>query len=222
MKKLLVVSVLTLLITFSVNAQWKLGIKGGLNVTGFNTESLLVTEQTPAPGYFIGALVQCDLGKGFYFMPELRFSQRAISIDDANDKLNLQQYAGLSASDPTLLVNTQFLELPINFQFRFKVKTLRVFSEIGPQVAFRLSGNFNGDASACSSYGDAFAFRKIDYGVGLGAGVEYKHLLFGARWDWLFNRMGNEYHNPISNTGNENTFFNMKYLNGSLSAAYVF
>jgi hypothetical protein len=201
-------------------AQVRLGVKGGMNVSGFVTDSKVVDKQTPGVNFQLGGTFRYDFWV-LSLQSDLLYTQKTFQMDDAADKYYLQQYANLSSSDPALRYTSSAIEIPIDLRYRFKVKKSNFFVGTGPSFAFRLGGSFNGDADLSKAYGEVFPFRWFDCGYGFVGGVELGKMQVGLRWDWYLNRMGSVVENQYE-TGNVNLFHDMKYRNLSLTVGYFF
>ena len=221
MKKSLLLVAIAFIFVVSAQAQWRFGVKGGANVSGFFTESTVMTQQTPQVNFQLGGLAQINFWI-LTFQPELLYSQRSFRVEDAIDSYFLSQYAHLTTSHPTLDMTTRHLELPLNILYKQKIGSLKLIAEIGPKVTFNLGGTFNGEADLYKSYADAYPFHWIDYGAGAGLGVEYKNFVLGTRWDWFLGRMGKPVIDESYGPSNTNIFNQMKYLNFNLTLTRLF
>lgn len=222
MKKHTLLMALLMLISGIAVGQVRFGVKAGANMTSLFNESSTIDHTSPAFNFRLGGVMRYD----FWFLtlqPELMFTAKSTVLNDAYDKLLLREYAHLTTANPALNVTQYSLELPINLQAGIKIKNTRIYGEFGPFVSLNLGGKFNGNASYYKNYNNDFAFHRLDYGIGVGAGAEYKNFLLSARWDWGLGRIGQEVADPLSLTeGNANLFNQMKYRNLNLSLTFVF
>ena len=221
MKKIAICLSFLLTIFSTVQAQWQLGVRGGVQSSFFYTESNVMNQQNPGIGYELGVFGQYKMG-AFAFQPGLRFSNRTLCIEDANDKFYLSRYANLDAQHPRLQFSSNFIELPLSMLLKIKMKETKLLFEAGPQFSYRLNGAFNGETDDFQAYDEAMPFRNFDIGLGLGTGLEINNVVVGLRWDWYLNRMGKQIVNDISNTGEGNVFHQMKYNNLQLTVGYLF
>jgi hypothetical protein len=219
MKKLIVGTVLVILSVGISQAQLRFGIIGGANATGFYSESI-VDELTPQLNFHIGGMMQYDFWI-FTIQPELLYIQKGGRLDNAFEKNYLQEYVNLTADAPALRYTSSHIELPVNLIYKVNIGKTKVFAQVGPHLTFNLGGSFNGSSALYSAYAKDFPFRWINYGVGAGAGVEYKKFQLSAKYDWSFNWLGSKVPN-LYDTGNLNLFNDLKYKNLSLSLGYFF
>jgi len=220
MKKLSILVVLILLVVGTTQAQIRLGVKAGANASGFFNISTVADEQSPAYNFHIGGVMQYDFWI-FTLQPELIYSQKGGLLKDADDKYYLKQYAGLTEDAPELRYTSHHIELPVNLLYKVNIGKTKVFAEVGPYVSLNLGGTFNGSKKIFDNYTAQMPFRLFDYGVGAGAGLEYKKFQLSVKWDWGLNWLGTKVPN-VNNTGNINVFNDMKYRNLSISLGYFF
>jgi len=201
-------------------AQLRYGVKVGANVTNFKTDNALIDNVNMAPGYQLGVLMQYKFF-GFAIQPELLYSEKSVTLKDANASAYLTTYANLSAEDPDMKLSLKTIEIPLNIQYGIKLGKTYVYAQGGPYVSFLLGGSINGDKDAYKNVNNHFEFNKVNYGLGAGAGVEYKKYQISARYDFGLNPVGKETLNSISEA-NMNPFYDMKSRNLSVSVAYLF
>lgn len=220
MKKLSILVVLILIVVGTTQAQVRFGVKAGANASGLFNISSVVNEHSPAVNFQIGGIMQYDFWV-FTLQPELNLVQKSVRLNNAYDKYYLQQYAELTEDAPALNYKSTHIELPVNLLYKVNVGKTKIFAEVGPFVSFNLGGTFNDKIDKYANYADPMPFHWIDYGVGAGAGLEYKKFQLNAKWNWGLNWIGSKVPN-LNETGNINVFNDMKYLNLSLSLGYFF
>jgi hypothetical protein len=105
-----------------------------------------------------------------------------------------------------------YLQIPINAVGRYKVNDeISVFGLAGPYLAFALSGK-RGDPSHSIKFGSsADKWNALDFGLTLGAGVEYK--LFSLRL---------EYDLGLGNLYNDSGDYSLKNSSFGISVGYSF
>lgn len=157
MKKLLLVTVITVLGLTTTNAQdIKFGAKAGLNfafITGDNTNGF-----EPISDFHFGAMAEWKISDKFSLQPEIMYS-----VQGTNTNVD---------SEGEILLN--YLNLPIMGKY-YVAKGLSI--EAGPQIGFLLStkgGSIN--------YKDAL--KSTDFGVNFGVGYKLDNgLNFSARYN---------------------------------------
>lgn len=155
MKKVLLVTVLTVLGFAKMNAQdVQFGVKGGLNfasISGDNSK-----EFGTVSAFQFGVMAEVPLTEKFSFQPELLYSGQGFSIGDD-------------------LVALNYLNVPLIGKY-YVTKGLSV--EAGPQIGFLLSANEEGTDVKDN-------FKTVDVGLNLGLGYKLQNgLNFGARYNF--------------------------------------
>lgn len=162
MKKILLLTVVTVLGFTNVNAQEiKFGAKGGLNfasISGNNsTGSDMVTS------FNFGVLSEISISDKFSFQPELMYSGQGYSFNDNTIALS-------------------YLNIPLMGKY-YLTKGLSV--EAGPQIGFLLAAK-NEKTDVKDS------FNTFDYGVDFGLGYKLDNgLNFGVRYNLGLNNINN-------------------------------
>jgi hypothetical protein len=220
MKKHIILIVLILSTIGTAQAQLRFGVKAGANATSLFNISTIANDHSPAVNFQIGGIMQYDFWI-FTLQPELNLVRNTVKLNNAYDKYYLQQYAELTEDAPALTFQSTHIELPVNLLYKVNIGKTKLFAEMGPFVSFNLGGTFNGESKFYDKYADQMAFHWIDYGVGAGAGLEYKKFQLNAKWNWGLNWIGSKVPN-VYETGNINVFNDMKYMNLSISLGYFF
>ncbi len=185
MKRLLI-SAIALLLVFSVQttAQTRFGITAGMN---FNTSKIIEHDVDTKAGWHAGVTCLFDLPAGFSIQPSLIYNQRG-----ANLTRSTSQEMG-------------YIELPVSVQWGPDLIFLRPFIDVTPYVGYAVANKFNSE--------DVFAElipesswegkQRLEYGLGIGGGLNIWKLQILARYCWNFGSLYNEnwegFKNNISN-----------------------
>ena len=141
--------------TSKIDAQVKVGIKGGLNFDDFvlkNAPDELKFDNST--GWQAGFMLRATIpAVGIGIQPELLFSVRKAGDDG----------------------NISYLEVPVNLRWGFNLIVIRPYITAGPY--FRYAANFNGNFSKNH-------LERFDWGLGLGGGVEIWKFQLGLRYSW--------------------------------------
>lgn len=162
MKKILLLTVVTVLGFTNVNAQEiKFGAKGGLNfasISGNNsTGSDMVTS------FNFGVLSEISISDKFSFQPELMYSGQGYSFNDNTIALS-------------------YLNIPLMGKY-YLTKGLSI--EAGPQIGYLLSAK-----NESTNVKDTF--KKVDFAANLGIGYKLENgLNFGARYNFGLSNINN-------------------------------
>lgn len=125
-----------------------LGIKGGVNFSGFHTSDSVLTSNV---GFNIGGTAQFKLTDSFYFLGELMYNRKGgtqnIRIGTINTKLD-------------------YIDIPIQMRYYF-LKNLSL--DAGPQIGFLI--NNNSEITSLTRKGEVIDIGEtndIDFAVNIG------------------------------------------------------
>jgi hypothetical protein len=152
MKKLFVAS-LIVLFAVSANAQFKIGIQGGLNVA-----SMKITDADlkSLMGFRAGLIADLSLGP-IGVQPGILFSQKGAKASSGDGKITLN-----------------YIDVPVYLLYKIGLPGAKVLLMAGPNFGYALNGKTpDGDIEFGS--GDN-QLKKLDLGLGLGAGVQFLKL----------------------------------------------
>jgi len=221
MKKLTILALAIFLFSGVTKAQLRYGIKGGANLSDIITKNAMLDAANMGIHPQVGLLLQYKMGN-FSIQPELLYTEKGGTFKGVYGKSNyLALYANLTDQNPDISLVSQQLEIPLNLQFGLKLGKSRVYIQGGPYLSYVLTGRINGENSSYKSVGELYEFNRFDYGLGAGAGVEYKKFQFSAKYDFGFSPVGKETINAISGE-NFNPFYEMKNRNINVSIGYLF
>ena len=173
MKRILV-AVLALMVLASVqaSAQVRFGVTGGLgwNKSKFNFTEM-VKEKAPA-GWNAGLTMAVDLPLGFSVQPSLLYHQKEAMLTD-----NIGQSMG-------------YLELPVSVQWGPDLLIFRPFLDCTPYIGYALSNTtYTSGVLSVESENYWTGKQRVEYGLGLGGGVEIWRFQLVARYNWNFGRL---------------------------------
>lgn len=189
MKKIITVVAflaMTLAGASEISAQ-KYGVMGGANFT-----SMRSIEKSSATGYYVGGTAQFKLPLGFSLQPSLIYSAKVSEVGD-------------NALD-TFRMNVGYLELPVSVQWGPDLLVFRPFLDVTPYVGYALNTNIRSVADEVDLGGlneikdEALAevkkgfgemVNKLEYGLGIGAGVEVWRFQVICRYNWNFGPLVN-------------------------------
>lgn len=170
MKKIFALAVLVLsMVAATANAQVKLGVKGGLNVTNMSLDKSVVDASNRA-GWFIGPTVKISLPiTGLSFDASALYDQREAKVTDGSDddvySVNIKQ---------------QSIQIPINVRYGIGLGSMAsVFAFAGPQFGF----NLGSDKTLVENYSE-WTWKKSNISINLGLGVSLiNHLQVTANYN---------------------------------------
>lgn len=175
-----------------VNAQthYSVGLKGGLTLANLSaSDSIASTGKFQNyTGFHIGIPVHIQLGKIFAVQPELNFQQAGAKYSNKSDLFEYE-------------ASTRFnqLQIPVMLQAGYMLENgFKIYGEAGPYLAYAMSGkstttskfrlSTNADWTTTTNTGsikfdESDNLKRMDFGVGFGAGVGYKGVVLNARYN---------------------------------------
>jgi len=153
MKKIILSALILLTAVISANAQFNLGIKGGVNYSTISSDNL---KNSSVAGYQAGLFAR--IGGGVYLQPEVYLSSSGGSFT-SNDNT----YSGK--------VTFTNLNVPVLVGLRFGPKNLNFRVMAGPEYISKLSQNQNLSANfnnAYANFGNSYKSNMLGYQAGLG------------------------------------------------------
>lgn len=181
MKKVLSFIVLAVSLFFAnpVQAQIKLGVKGGLNVSNLKLDDDMWTADNKV-GFFIGPMVKVTVPvTGLSFDVAALYDQKEAKVKVADDVV------GGTYNSTT--VTQKFIDIPVNVRYGFGLSSLaNIFLFAGPQWGINV-GNKNFKWNKSSSY----SLKKANFSVNVGAGVTLlSHLQASVNYNIECNKSG--------------------------------
>lgn len=196
---LAVAIVATVCLAVPAQAQFKFGLKGGLNITDMSFSSD-VFESSNRAGFFIGPTVMFKVPiLGFGIDAAALYDQRSAELKDADKK-----------------IKQQAINIPINLRYDIGLGNLAaVYFAAGPQFGFNI-----GDKHQTIIEDEAeWKLKTSNFSVNLGAGVMLlNHLQVGFNYNIVCGKTGE----VTVLDGVESTLFRGRANTWQVSAAYYF
>ncbi len=165
MKKIFCAALLFVLTFWTVpsQAQFKFGVKGGLNITSvhLNSDLLKVDNVT---GFQIGPMIEATVPLvGFGVDAALLFSQKGADVHSAVNEKSFK---------------ASYLDVPVNLKWKFGIPIAKVYVAAGPYVGFRVGGD-----KIWNVLGEQIEAESFSAGLNFGGGVELiKFLQIGINY----------------------------------------
>lgn len=172
MKKLLTTLLALVIITAGASAQSRFGVKAGLNFNKVSNLGDLTANATlkNKTGFHVGVLYQFRIPfVGLAIQPELLYSQKAQNVN-----IGHMDY-GTASMD--------FIELPVNIQWGIDLLLFRPFIQVNPFISYAIG---KGDVISDVEWDN---LNRLDYGVGLGAGVEIWKFQLTGKYSWSLGKL---------------------------------
>lgn len=175
----------------SAQAQIKLGVKGGLNVSSLKLNDNMYDASNRA-GFFIGPMVKVTMPvTGLSFDVAALYDQKEAKVKVADDVV------GGTYNSTT--VTQKFIDIPVNVRYGFGLSSLaNIFLFAGPQWGINV-GNKNFKWNKSSSY----SLKKANFSVNVGAGVTLlNHLQASVNYNIECNKSGKMDTGSLDSNGN--------------------
>lgn len=162
--------VLTAFLLFMIgqaNAQLRLGVKGGLNISSVHFSSDVLKSDN-VTGFQVGPMIEGSLPLvGVGFDAAILYAQKG---------LETQTVGG----GKTTLKN-DYIDVPVNLKWKLGLPVVKVYLAAGPYVGFRVGGNKIWEIPG--SMVDQVKTKNFSAGLNFGAGVELiSHLQIGLTY----------------------------------------
>jgi hypothetical protein len=169
MKRLLsLVIALTVFCAVNLSAQGKWGVTAGMNFATSDWKEVDVKART---GWSAGLTYLADLPLGLSIQPSLIYHQKGANITE--------EIAG----------NMGVVEIPVSLQWGPDLLLFRPFVDVTPYIGYALTNDtFTKDGEIVLPWEDK---ERLEYGVGIGGGINVWKLQVIARYNWSFGSVYN-------------------------------
>jgi len=194
--------------------QSRFGIIGGMN---FSTSKLKELNRSTMTQYHAGLTYKLDLPLGFSFQPSLIYNVKGAKMQNVltgNDRFD---------------ISMGYLELPVSFQWGPDLLIFRPFLDVTPYIGYALNNKLvkssGPEAANCNPQNNVWnaGLKRLEYGLGLGVGVELWRFQLIGRYNWNFGPI----YNGNDKSGDfaamvEKAFDKSNFGGFSLSLAFLF
>ena len=180
-KYLIVIAAALLAFSATASAQVNFGVTAGMN---FNSAKIGDVKMDARAGWNVGATVQFDLPLGFSLQPSLVYMQKSGGY-------TTPEFSSAILED----IKAQFVQtvgslvLPVSVQWGPDLLVARPFLDVTPYVGYSLSNKIKADVAGIEEV--VKGGNGLDYGLGLGAGINVWKLQAIVRYNWNFGVLGN-------------------------------
>ncbi len=157
MKKLLLFAVFSIFtFTFTLAQEFRIGVKGGLNLATFTGDALTAFDTRAS--FHIGGLVEIPISEKFLVQPELLYSEKGSNLDG---------FFGFG-----IKTRLNYLDVPVLAKYKI-VKGLS--TELGPvaSILVKAEGVRDDESRDVSAF-----YKNFDFGIGGGATYRFSRGLF--------------------------------------------
>ena len=120
--------------TFTLNAQTRFGLQGGVNLSRVAAKSGAVKATSNIKyGYVAGAVAEIDLGRLIQFRPELNFIRKG-----GKSTIRTPYYDLVTTRKSDIVLN--YIQFLPNFVLHLNAGSKKLFVGVGPELSFGISG----------------------------------------------------------------------------------
>jgi hypothetical protein len=188
LRKVLLVVVVAVLTAGFAQAQFKIGARAGFNLTTVTGKD--VPDNTKLkPGFQIGIVGDYAFSEAFSIQPGLLFAQQGFKNEDTEAGVSIKQTYKLN-----------YLQLPINAQYKFDLGGTKLFLQAGPYLGYGLGGKYKLKRGSVSldgkiKFGDEpeiyndeidinnlpniYFEKAFEFGIGAGVGLQFCNFQVG-------------------------------------------
>ena len=204
MKKVLISTAAVIAFLFiglqEAGAQSRFGIIGGVNFSTMNYKEINRSTMTQ---WHAGLTFKGDLPLGFSIQPSLIYN-----VKGAKTKADIDLSVG-------------YLELPVSIQWGPDLLLFRPFLDVTPFIGYAVNGK---ESTPLGSTKDIWSngIKRLEYGVGLGIGLEIWRFQVIGRYNWNFGPLSTA-SETFQSWGEAGKAFSEKNFSGiTLSVAFLF
>lgn len=164
------------------------GVRAGLNVSKINGNNLVQAfndEFNWKNGFHVGATAEFPMTDVFSFETGLYFSTKGYDFSEVDN------FFGITNSFIGSL-DFYYLDVPLTAKASFDLGGVRVYGLLGPYIGLGLSGKLDYDSvigmfenshEIAVRWGADKDYKRLDYGLTVGAGVEIQSILIGLTYN---------------------------------------
>ena len=181
MKKFFIALVVAMMaISVSASAQVKFGVTAGMN---FNSATINDVKMDAKAGWNVGATLQFNLPLGFSLQPSVVYMHKAAGFETPN--LSSGFLEDLKAE---MVQTVGSVVVPVSVQWGPDLLVARPFVDVTPYVGYSLTNKVKSDFAGIEEV--VKGGNGLDYGLGLGAGINVWKLQAIVRYNWNFGTLG--------------------------------
>lgn len=155
----------------------RMGITAGITSS---TANLRAFDSKNVSMYHAGLTAELPLGLGFSVQPSLLYQVKGVSLDQLGASSSTSGIPDLSGKFDA---SVGYVELPVQLQWGPDLLLFRPYVLAEPFVGYRINYKTDGPIGQ-QDFGDAM--KKVEYGLGVGAGIDVWKFQLSAKWFWNF------------------------------------
>lgn len=153
-------------------AQGRFGLLGGVTFSSAKISELKTSSVTQ---YHAGLTYQLKLPLGFSIQPALQYHVKGTRLDNV-----------LEGAPTSFDLKVGYLELPVSFQWGPDLLLLRPFLDVTPYIGYGINSKMSAGAVSASNNWKEACLKRMEYGLGLGIGLEVWRFQIIGRYNWNF------------------------------------
>ncbi len=153
------------------------GVKAGLNSANMlmqDDDDTFSDDLDMKIGFHIGATAEFPINELFSFETGLFFTQKGYKFELTEE--------GEKHEDKLTL---NYLEIPLQAKVNYDLGGSKIYGLLGPYLGFGISGKFEDEEESMDvewGSGEEDHFKRLDFGLTIGAGVEISNITIGASY----------------------------------------
>ena len=163
----------------------RFGIMAGVTSSSTDLSSL---DTKSISQYHVGLTTELPLGLGFAIQPSLLYQVKGLVLSDVGSTT-------VSDIVDSFEAKVGYLELPVQIQWGPDLVAFRPYAFAEPFAGYRLTTKTDGASEETFTDG----LKKVEYGLGVGVGLEFWKIQVSGKYFWNF---GSMYGTDIDATGN--------------------
>lgn len=186
----IITKLMVIAIVFGLTTQafaQEFGIRAGLNMSNMlvkDDDDTYSDDYNSKLGFHVGGTVEFPFSDMFAL-------ETGLFVNTKGFKYTEDDIESRSDDEYKMTLNLYYIDIPINAKGIYDAGDVKVFATAGPYIGVGLTGKWKyemGDEEDSEdvewgSDEDEDDFTRLDFGVGFGAGVEYKAFLFGLGYN---------------------------------------
>ena len=181
---IIVVAAVLMAFATTAGAQVKFGVTAGMN---FNSATINDVKMDAKAGWNVGATLQFNLPLGFSLQPSVVYMHKAAGFE--TPKIPNLSSGFLEDLKAEMVQTVGSVVVPVSVQWGPDLIVARPFLDVTPYVGYSLTNKVKSDFAGVEE--TVKGGNGLDYGLGLGAGINVWKLQAIVRYNWNFGVLGN-------------------------------
>lgn len=192
----------------------RVGLMGGFTSSSASIKNM---DSKSVSLYHVGLTAEIPLFGGFAIQPGLLYQVKGMSADKFNS-------SSISESLGSFETKVGYLEVPVQVQWGLDLLAFRPYVFAEPFVGFRLGQSTKGEVADKLKDNLKDNLKKVEYGLGVGAGVDVWRLQLSVKYFWNFGKIYDKDGNvgPIGDTVKDAVNNGNNFNGVMVSAAFFF